>query len=155
MRGREKITIVGGGVGSGATKTLKGKIRPIRGPKVPYGQGDAAGVIARFVRSKLSPQVGMGVSALAGRDVIGRPVTAESLAERSVIPLGIQDTYEAMQDRGVPEGTALGILSMLGVGIQTYEQEKAAFKRPPKTMTGMLMERFRSNRERPVAAPRP
>ncbi len=155
LTGMAQITVLTARLGSGTTKTLKEKIRPIRGPKVPYKGDDAWDVIARFVRSKLSPQVGLGVSALSGKDVIGKPVTLESLAERSIIPLSIQDTYEAMQDRGVPEGTALGVLSMLGMGIQTYEQGRAAFKQPPKTIAGTLRERFQSNRQRPAAAPSP
>lgn len=36
----------------------------------------------------------------------------------------IRDIYEAMQEHGIVGGTALGILSMFGMGVQTYEESK-------------------------------
>lgn len=43
---------------------------------------------------------------------------------RMVTPLAYRDIYEAMQEHGIVGGTALGILSMFGMGVQTYEESK-------------------------------
>lgn len=106
---------------TGEVKTLKGRIRKIRG-KVPYGSDDAVDVIARFLRTKLSPPIAISMDVLAGKNVVGEPVTPTSVARGATIPLAFQDIYESMIAQGVPAGTALGILSIFGMNIATYEE---------------------------------
>ncbi len=55
----------------------------------------------------------------------------------SPVPMALRDIYEAMQDLGVPKGAALGILVMLGVGMQTYEVKRRGKKlRPTRKARG-------------------
>ena len=128
---------------TGETKTLKGRIVPIRGENVPFGSGNSADVMARFLRSKLSPVVGSGVDILSGKNVVGQQVTPESVAGNLVVPLAMRDIYQAMQDQGVPKGTAMGLLAIFGMGLQTFdERQRRTFDR--RTFGERLGERFQS-----------
>lgn len=121
LAGLSQTTVLLSRLISGETKTGKGKIVPIRGDKVPYGSGNSADIMARFLRSKLSPVVGMGVDILTGKDVVGGKITAESIPERLLMPLAFDDIYKAMKENGIPAGTAMGLLSIFGMGLQAYQ----------------------------------
>ena len=121
LAGLSQTTVFIGRLLSGETQTARGRIVPIRGDNVPYGSGNSADVMARFLRSKLSPVVGTGVDILAGKDVIGEKVTIGGLPKKLLAPLALNDIYETMKEQGVPAGTAFGILSMFGMGLQTYD----------------------------------
>ncbi len=123
LAGIQQATVLLSRLGSGETKTLKGKVVPIRGDKVPYGSPDSADVIARFLRTKLSPVVGTSIDIATGENVVGEPVTAGSVAESLVVPLSFGDIKDALMEQGVPEGEAMALLSILGMGVQTYEDK--------------------------------
>uniref|UniRef100_A0A6H1Z6W2 Putative von Willebrand domain containing protein n=1 Tax=viral metagenome TaxID=1070528 RepID=A0A6H1Z6W2_9ZZZZ len=116
----------------GASKSPQGKINPLRenyvygvhNPKISYGGDNSASVIGRFLRSKLSPVVGTVVTQLAGEDVVGNKVTAKDIPEQLLAPISFNDIYATMKFQGVPAGTALGILSLWGMGIQSYDTKK-------------------------------
>jgi hypothetical protein len=78
-------------------------------------------VIARFLRTKLSPVVGTGVDVLTGRDVVGQKVEGEQIPEKLLMPLSFNDIYQTMKEQGVPAGAALGVLSIFGMGLQNYD----------------------------------
>jgi hypothetical protein len=120
LAGLSQVTVLLSRLGAGETKTEKGKVFPIRG-KVPFGHGTAADVIARFLRMKLSPNVGAGVSALAGEDVVRQPVTAASTAQNLLVPMTFNDIYDAMKEQGLARGTAILLLSTFGMSVQTYK----------------------------------
>jgi peptidoglycan hydrolase-like protein with peptidoglycan-binding domain len=131
-------------VSSGKTKTLSGNVKPIRGDNVPYGSGNTADIIGRFIRTKLAPAIGVSIDVLSGKDVVGNKVIVfdkdqikmpqsiadvpkqagkvSSIPEKIVAPMALVDTYEAMKANGIPEGLALGTLGMLGIGVQTYDK---------------------------------
>lgn len=122
MAGLLQSTVLLSRLGSGETTRLSGKTVPIRGDQVPFGGDDAADVTARFLRTKLSPVVGTTVNVLSGTDVTGEKVTPEKIGEDLLVPLALKDILKAMEDQGVPRGTALAILSIFGMGLQTYER---------------------------------
>jgi hypothetical protein len=72
--------------------------------------------------------------------MIGEPVTPGGVAKDLLVPLSFQDIQKAMQERGVPAGAALGILSIFGAGLQTYEEKKAKTHKPlgQPTVAGRL-----------------
>lgn len=121
LAGLQQATVLLSRLGTGETKRLSGKIVPIRGDKVPYGSGDSADVIARFLRTKLSPVVSAGVNVAAGENVVGEPVTPQSVTKDLLVPLALRDIYDTMIEQGVPHGTAIALLSIFGMGVQTYE----------------------------------
>lgn len=121
LAGLAQNTVLLTRLATGETMKRSGELRPIRGERLPYGSDTAADVIARFLRSKLSPVVGAGVDVLSGSNVVGEPTTPATVAQRLTVPLSFQDIYETMLEQGMPRGTALAMLSLFGWGIQTYE----------------------------------
>lgn len=121
LSGLQQVAVLESRLASGETKKLSGKVVPIRGEKVPYGSGDASDVLKQFIRTKLSPVVGAGVDIVSGENVVGEPVTPGSVVQNLTVPLAFRDIYKAMIEQGIPEGTAMGLLSILGMGVQTYE----------------------------------
>jgi hypothetical protein len=109
------------------TKTPRGQVTPLTGPGVKYGGQTLSDVITRFGRSKLAPVIAVPLDLRLGEDVAGQPVTLSSEAFRQ-LPLSYQDTYQAMQDQGIPAGAALGLLSTFGAGLQTYTPRPAKLK---------------------------
>lgn len=124
ISGLSQTTVLLSRLATGETKTLSGNVVPIRGQDVPFGSGNSADVMARFLRSKLAPVPSQGINVLAGKDVVGQPVTAESTVEGLVVPLAFRDIYDAMIEQGVPRGTAFALLSLFGVGLQNHEARK-------------------------------
>ncbi len=144
MMGLSQVTVLLSRLTTGETKSLdKGKIIPIRGDKVPYGGANSADVMARFLRSKLSPVVGASVDVLTGKNVVGQPVTPESVAGNLAVPLAIQDVYQAMQDQGVPKGAAMGVLAIFGMNIQSFNAHQRS--KPDRRTFGQRMESLGGN----------
>lgn len=123
LSGMAQITTFSARILTGETKTAKG-IKPIRGDNVPYGGTTTPDVIARFLRSKLSPTFSIPIDIAAGEDLGGNPVTVGSMAQKSLMPLTYGEIYDAMKSEGLPEGTALGLLTFFGMGLQTYQPQK-------------------------------
>jgi len=120
--GISQVTVLLARLITGETKSsTTGTVRPIRGEDVPYGGDTSAEVVARFLRGKLSPTFGIPMDVLSGQNVVGEPMTLGRAALEAPTPLAFDDIYEAMKDQGVPAGTALGLLSVFGMGLQTYE----------------------------------
>jgi hypothetical protein len=138
LSGLSQVTVLLSRLGSGETKNSSGKITPIRGEDVPYGSPTGADVIARFLRTKLSPVIGASVDMLSGKNVVGQPVSAFERKEgfpfvggtipSLLVPLGFRDIYDVMQEQGVAKGTAMTLLSLFGMGLQQYEGGKSAGK---------------------------
>lgn len=114
-------------IASGENKRQSGEVVPIRGPGVPYGGMKSSDVIARFLRTKLSPTFGAAVDVAAGENAIGQPVTPTQVATRLVVPLSFGDIYDAMREHGVPEGAAIGTLSIFGAGVQVQTDKHGRF----------------------------
>lgn len=89
-----------------------------------YGESDYADVLRNFVRGKFAPAPGTAVDLLSGRDVVHNPVTPRTAAIHLVEPLFERDVRDAVVDLGVPRGTAVSLLGLLGMGMQTYNSER-------------------------------
>lgn len=134
LAGLSQVTVLLSRLISGETKrSTSGEIVPIRGEHVPYGSGTAADVVARFLRSKLSPTIGVPLDILSGENAVGEPVTPASAAKGLLVPLSFQDIYETLKQRGVPSAAAIGLLSIFGMGVQTYANKPAT---PAKVAAG-------------------
>lgn len=99
--------------------TTTGNISELNG-QYPSKQTRLDALIS-FGRAKLAPLPGEAADLLAGKDVTGKPVTLGSEALKNV-PLVLNDITEAYQDKGVQGALMVGIPSMFGVGVQTYQQ---------------------------------
>jgi hypothetical protein len=86
---------------------------------------DAAGVALTFLRTKVSPAISLPYSLATGKDLAyGRAIDRAEVARDALIPLSLRDIRDAMEAQGVPKGLALGMLSLFGVGLNTYSDKK-------------------------------
>lgn len=123
---------------TGESKDLKGKVTRLREDmrplnllrdsdptkKDPFGS-DGGDVAARFLRTKLAPVPGAVANLLSGRNVIGEETNLGSEAMNTVIPLSFREIAKTMEEQGIPRGSVLTLLSLLGMGVNTYaEKEK-------------------------------
>ncbi len=112
---------------SGKTKSGKGAVIPIRGEGRPHDGKAAWDIIAAFVRSKLSPIASTAVDVISKENTVGEntDITTAEGARRVggnlFMPMVVRDIYEAIESQGVPKGVALGLLSLFGAGLQTYD----------------------------------
>jgi len=116
---------------SGPAKTKTGK--PV------FGQTRWT-ILERFARGKLAPVPGSIVNLADQKDVLGKPVTPLGELKKNVMPLVINDIVEAAKDRGVAGALGVGIPSMFGVGVQTYDSNVSASGKK-KTNSGEHPER--------------
>jgi hypothetical protein len=90
-------------------------------------------VLMNYGRSKLAPVPGSVVDTLVGKNVVGEKVkllpknldealSGKSIATGLLFPISVREVYESMRDQGVARGTALGMLSLLGAGVQNYKK---------------------------------
>lgn len=120
--------------GGETISTTTGKVRALRGDVV-FGGDNAFVVSARFLRTKFSPSFGLAVNLATGKDVVGDPVTVstvEGITEVSkdlLMPLSFRDIFEAMKEQGVPKGSALAAINLLGAGLSTYNTKKKTRRR--------------------------
>lgn len=94
--------------------------------------------IGKFVRSKLAPMYGSGYTLASGTDYLNQPASFEREAIQSFTPLAAEGIIEAMEEQGIEKGAALSMLSLLGMGLQTYDAKKK--KTPPKTLEEAMAE---------------
>lgn len=121
MSGLIQATVLLSRLATGEKKTASGKIVDIRGKDVPYGGATSFSVMSDFARSKFSPAFGAAVNLLQGRNVVGEETSALGEAQRMIVPMSFSEAKETMEEQGVPEGTVLTILSLFGMGVQTYD----------------------------------
>lgn len=100
-------------------RILTGEVRDSSGRMVKDRQG-AWDNLTTFLRKKLAPIPAMGVDIVERKDVVGDPVTVTSLIKNTVTPLAWKDFYEASKDQGLPKGSLFGLMSIFGLGVQTY-----------------------------------
>lgn len=125
LAGLSQATVLLTRLGMGETKNYSEMIVPIRGPNVPRNGMKTPDVISRFLRTKLSPWLGSTIDFLAGENVGGEEVTPSSLTAQSVVPLSMRDVYGVLREQGLPRGAALSLLTIFGMGLQSYENPSA------------------------------
>ena len=125
LAGVSQATVLLGRLGYGESKNIRtGRITPIRGENIPYGGQDSWDVMMRFMRTKLTPVLGIAINLATEKDLIGKKYGWEDVPADLTVPLAMRDIYEAMQEEGIPAGLALGTLGMFGVGLQTHEDKR-------------------------------
>jgi hypothetical protein len=140
-----QATVLMGRLATGETVSADGKVTPLRqwgtltdlrralGQDVPahelspdgslgFGSAGADGTIGRFLRTKLAPVPGALVNVVSGSNVLGEPVSPLDAARQMVTPMSFGDIGAAMEENGVAKGTALGMLVILGMGVQTRSE---------------------------------
>jgi hypothetical protein len=114
---------------SGEKVNLKGQVKTLG---EGYKEDDRLDIIGRFARAKASPAAGFTMDALAGKDIVGNPVTYKfnDLASflntqegKLIAPLWIQDVSEAARDNGAGTAAIGAAAAFFGVGVQNYNNE--------------------------------
>lgn len=95
---------------------------------LPFGSSDVPDVILRFLRTKLAPVPGAILNTVSGTDLMGKPTSRETLTSL-VTPMTFNDVGKVMEEQGVPRGSAIWLLSLLGMGMQ-YRQPKPGEEAP-------------------------
>ncbi|MCP5117475.1 MAG: hypothetical protein GY953_42170, partial [bacterium] len=120
LAGLSQAFVVATRLGGGEFKSAStGRVSKMRGP-FEFGGTNTDDVFFRFMRSKFSPAMGAAYDIVAGENMVGEPTTALGLLESHFTPLVIQDIREAIEDQGFAKGSALGMLAIWGVGLQTW-----------------------------------
>lgn len=109
---------------TGEKTTLGGETVPIAGDDIPYKGDTRLSTALKYARSKLSPVAGTIVDIGNNwQDYRGKPVTPGGAALNLVTPLPFRDIQNVMEDQGIPKGTALYLLSLLGAGLQVHKDD--------------------------------
>lgn len=128
LAGVAQVIVFASRTATGEKKSLTGKVSPIRGDKVPYGGDRWTDVAARFARSKLHPVPGAIVNLFDGTDLAGQKADITNQALNLSAPVTYMDIYQALEEQDLPEGVSLGLLALLGEGLQTYNRKPTRSK---------------------------
>lgn len=107
----------------GETKKGGGRIVDNRGPNKPFGEPGTWGLMGRFLQSKLSPQMSIAGNLIAGEDYVGRPYSLKD-TWKTIVPMTYQDVVPLFKEYGLPGGLGLTMLSILGAGVQNFDENK-------------------------------
>ena len=132
--GTQQVGVFGARVLSGTKTGLSGKTEEFGAGK-GYGLGGGGGVVLKFARSKMRPDVGVAWDVIIARKTPGdEPITPGYIAESLVVPLSFRDVASVMRDRGFTEGVILKIFSALGAGVNTHTDvpRKSGPPTPPR-----------------------
>lgn len=140
LAGLAQVTTFLARVVSGENRNAKGQLVPLRDQyrltdyapelgdgdilkKVKYGGTTSFDVLSNFIRSKLAPVPGAVVNTIQGTNMIGEPVSPGDTAVSLVTPMSFGNIEEIMTEQGIPRGTAITLLGLLGMGVQ-YRKSK-------------------------------
>jgi hypothetical protein len=110
-----------------AAQIISGKyISSTTGKEMTLGEGykpmTRADIVQRFAEGKLAPVPSFVVSLLKQQDSTGEPVNIPKEIGQRFVPMVLQDTYDLAQES--PELIPASVLSIFGVGVQTYADRK-------------------------------
>lgn len=131
LAGLSQATVLTSRLITQSTKRADGKIEKLDGS----GMSNSVDTAFDFLRTKFSPVVGAVANWRAGETVVGEKTSLAKEAGKLFVPLSFQDIYKAMQDQGIPRGTALSVLSLFGMGMNTYG---------PRTKSGDKLDELRA-----------
>jgi hypothetical protein len=102
------------------TSSTTGKMMDLNAPGAKMNRADIA---LRFLESKMSPAASFVLTALSGKDYIGRPVSIPNEVLVRLTPLIVNDISDALQEYHGLHGPAIAVapLALVGIGTQTYE----------------------------------
>lgn len=123
MGGLSQNTVLLSRLATRQVKTLSGDVKELKEP-VKFGQPNVASVAGNFLRTKLAPIPGGLLDFWNGRNVAGEVMAPQDVLERQVQPMALRDIYDVMVADGVPKAAALGLLAILGAGLQQYDDPK-------------------------------
>jgi len=97
----------------------------------PLSGYDMERTVGQFLKNKVSPAFTIAWAGYTGDTPFDGDTTPLWIAKESVTPIALDDIYEVMRDQGVPRGTILSMLGILGIGVQVYGENNVAPGRAP------------------------
>jgi hypothetical protein len=99
-------------------------------PEMPKKEKDkyaayALGSASNFFRYKLAPNTSYALSAASGKDPLGQPFDPTDALK--IYPMYVDDMVAAYKESGIVSLATIGLPSILGVGVQTYEDKGKMF----------------------------
>ena len=99
-------------------------------PEMPQKEKDkyaqyALGSIQNFFTYKLAPNTSYLLSAARGKDPLGRPFDPSDALK--IYPMYVDDMVTAYKENGLVSLATIGVPSILGVGVQTYDENQKLF----------------------------
>jgi hypothetical protein len=111
------------------TRALWGEKKDADTGKVKSTRGMEAGNLAwNFIRQKFAPAPGLFWDlAIAQEHMGGEDITPMTVVREAAQPLSFSDVLKVLEERGYPQGTALWIANLWGIGMLTHDSpyEKA------------------------------
>lgn len=101
-------------------------LRPIFADDIKFNEKTRADIAGRFFRTKMTPEMGLAIDLLSGKGFDGKPIKPSQAALDFVTPLLYKDFTEALKDGGLDKALLTTLLSVHGVGSQSYSQDKSA-----------------------------
>lgn len=98
------------------TSSTSGKVFDLSNPK--YGQPSRLSVAGQFAQNKLSPVYSLVASWMEGKDWNGQPFNLKQALLDRTVPIVMQDLNDLAKED--PKLLPLGVLPIMGEGIQTY-----------------------------------
>lgn len=104
---------------TGETKSSSGKVTKLDEAK--FGGTDAAGLVGRYLRTKLAPLPGGALNAASGRKVTGEKTTWAKEGLDQIDPMSRGEVLAAIDDLGPLPGGVVALLALFGMGSQVYD----------------------------------
>ncbi len=124
LAGLSQVIVLSGRSITGETKTLSGRVKPLRGKDVGFGDSTNLTVLGRFLRSKAGPVPGLAMDILEQRKVTGEEMTDQDVFTH-FMPMIIDDVLDVYKAWGIPEASALALLAFFGVSVHDFEARKS------------------------------
>jgi hypothetical protein len=113
LMGLSQTVVAAGRAITGQVKSADGTIRPAKGTDS----------LKRFMQNKLSPNYSLIADLMDRQTSVGEALTFRNEIEKAG-PITYMDIANAMQEQGVPAGSAMGIAAFFGLGLQTYQTKQ-------------------------------
>jgi len=115
---------------TGTTVNRKGMVRPLRDvfriggplPKRTATEPTGQKVAWQFGVSKLAPYPAITARFIDGEAYGGKQFSFKDELVNAHMPMTYGDVYDAMVEQGVAKGTAIAVLAIFGMGVQTYDE---------------------------------
>lgn len=119
LAGLQQVIVFSSRMAFGTTKTTSGKVKELGGEG--YKPDTRLDVAWDFSRKKFAPAPAAVATIMDDwKNPVGGKETPASLVLGAVTPLSLRDVASTMEEQGVPKGTGMTVLSLLGVGVNTY-----------------------------------
>ena len=85
--------------------------------------------LGRFASYKFSPAITTPIELLKGKTAVGEETTALKTLLKIPIPFVYEDIHDAWKEEGAITGAEVAIETLLGVGVNTYQDSRTAARR--------------------------